>query len=180
MRTSSLSATFVGLALFLLTTGCSSPNPSASCIPVSLTVTYKGKPVEDAQVTFAADGKDTRTCQGTTDQSGRAILGTFSTDDGAMPGSYKVSVSKAKGMRGAVTAGMGDASKIDSDAAAGLSGKASFVDPAAAYTSQINKKGEVKNPEQALPVKYATVDTSGLTFTVQGPGANDFKVELKD
>lgn len=177
MRTFSLSAAFLGLALSLLTSGCSGPNPSAECIPVSLTVTYKGKPIEGAQVSFNAAGKGARSCQGTTDESGRAVIGTFSTDDGAMPGAYTVAVGKAKNLAGT---GMGDASKIDRDAAAGLKGGASFQDPAANYLKHMNAKGELKEQEQALPPKYADPATSGLKFTVEGPSANDFKVELKD
>jgi len=177
MRTFPLSAAFLGLALSLLTSGCSAPNPSAECIPVSLTVTYKGKPIEGAQVTFSAVGEGARSCQGTTDESGRATIGTFSTDDGAMPGAYTVAVSKAKNLTGT---GMGDASKIDRDAAAGLKGGPSFQDPAANYLKHMNAKGELKEQEQSLPPKYADPATSGIKFTIEGPNANDFSVELKD
>ena len=41
-------------------------------------------------------------------------------------------------------------------------------------------EGGFKESESALPSKYANIDSSGLKFTVQGPGANDFKADLKD
>lgn len=181
MRTSALSAACVVLTLSLLTTGCGGPNPSAGCIPVSLTVTYKGQPVESAQVTFRATGDGARTCQGTTDQSGRAVIGTFSTDDGALPGSYTVSVSKSAEV-GGTSSGVGDPSLVDRDAAAGLTkgGPASFQDPAATYLKNLDAQGNVKEAASTLPTKYANADTSGLSFTVQGPSANDFTVDLKD
>jgi hypothetical protein len=62
------------------------------CVPTSLTVTFQGKIVEGAQVTFWSQSVGGRTCQGTTDSSGKAILGTFSMSDGALPGAYRVSI----------------------------------------------------------------------------------------
>lgn len=181
MRTSSLVAACALLAVSLLATGCGPPNASEGCVPVSLTVTYKGQPVEGAQVTFNAVGDGARTCQGTTDNSGRAVIGTFSTDDGALPGSYKVSVSKSTETAGS-SAGMGDPSLVDRDAAAGLTkgGPTSFQDPAAGYLKQLDAQGNIKEAGSTLPSKYANIDSSGLSFTVQGPSANDFTVDLED
>ena len=84
MRTLSLTAVCFLLGLSVMTSGCSDPGSSEACIPVSLTVTYKGAPVEGAQVTFHSAGEGARTYQGRTDASGRAAIGTFSTDDGAL------------------------------------------------------------------------------------------------
>lgn len=173
MRTSSLVAACALLAVSLLATGCGPPNASEGCVPVSLTVTYKGQPVEGAQVTFNAVGDGARTCQGTTDNSGRAVIGTFSTDDGALPGVYKVSVAKA-------TATGDLAGLADPTLASGGDTGPSMADPTKIYRAQMDGEGTFKEAESSLPAKYANIDSSGLQFTVQGPGANDFKAELTD
>jgi len=183
MRNSSLAAACAVLAVSMLACGCGAPNPSEGCIPVSLTVTYKGQPVEGAQVTFHADGEGARTCQGTTDQSGKAVIGTFAIDDGAMPGLYKVSVAKATDKGG--VAGMGDPSLVNQDNTTGDPSKGQMpsmasADPTKSYLAQMKGQGGFKEAESALPAKYANIDSSGLKFTVQGPGANDFKAELKE
>jgi len=178
MRNSSFAAACTVLAVSMLACGCGAPNPSEGCIPVSLTVTYKGQPVEGAQVTFSAAGEGTRTCQGTTDQSGIAVIGTFGTDDGAMPGPYQVSISKASNKGG--LAGMGDPAMIDNDTKGEIPSMAT-ADPTKAYRAQMKgEEGGFKEAESSLPTKYANIDSSGLKFTVQGPGANDFKADLKD
>jgi len=183
MRNSSLAAACAILAVSMLACGCGTPNPSEGCVPVSLTVTYKGQPVEGAQVTFNAAGEGARTCQGTTDQSGKAVIGTFGTDDGAMPGAYKVSVAKATDKGG--LAGLADPSLATTDNTTGDPSKGdmpniSSADPTKAYLGQMQGQGGFKDAESSLPSKYANIDSSGLQFTVQGPGANDFKADLKD
>ena len=184
MRYSALPVLCASLVIALLATGCGGPNPSAGCLAVSLTVTMKGQPVEGAQVTFTANGEGARNCQGTTDKAGKAIIGTFSTDDGAMPGAYKVSVSKAteKGN----LAGMADPSLASGgkalaqgDLSKGNMPSMAAVDPTKAYLGQMEGDG-FKDAESALPKKYANVETSGLQYTVQEPGPNDFTVDLKE
>ena len=180
MRTLSFTAVCFLLGLSVMTSGCSDPGASEGCIPVSLTVTYKGAPVEGAQVTFHSAGEGARTCQGRTDASGRAAIGTFSTDDGALAGAYKVSVAKAAEQK--IAKGMNDPSL-----AAGGTGNAASggglqaQDPVAGYLQQMSgKDGQALETPNSLPVKYASHETSGIAFTVQGPDSNDFKVELTD
>jgi hypothetical protein len=60
--------------------------------PVSGTVTYQGKPVEGAQVTFSTAGAPLASA--TTDNQGRFQLTTRSSGDGAAIGKHKVSVAK--------------------------------------------------------------------------------------
>jgi len=59
--------------------------------PVSGVVTYKGKPVPNADVTFAPDNGG-RAASGRTDSNGRFTLGTFEVSDGALIGKHKVAV----------------------------------------------------------------------------------------
>jgi hypothetical protein len=180
MRTLSLTTACFLLGFSVMTTGCSDPGGSAACIPVSLTVTYKGAPVEGAQVTFHSAGEGARTCQGRTDASGRAAIGTFSIDDGALAGAYKVSVAKAVEQN--VSKGYNDPSLVSGgtgNAAGG--GGLQAQDPVAGYLKQMSgKDGQALETPNSLPAKYASHETSGIAFTVQGPDANDFKVELTD
>jgi hypothetical protein len=180
MRILSLTAVCFLLGLSVMTSGCSAPDASEGCIPVSLTVTYKGAPVEGAQVTFVAKGEGARTCQGMTDDTGRAVIGTFSIDDGALAGAYKVMVSKAVAQND--TTAFNDPSLAAGGTGTGTGGGGlQGLDPTAGYQKHMTgKDGQAKETPNSLPAKYANVDTSGLAFTVAGPGANDFKVELKD
>jgi hypothetical protein len=168
----------LAMSLLLLTAGCGSPNPSGSCVAVSLTVTYKGQPVEGAQVTFTANGGGARTCQGVTDQSGRAVLGTFGIDDGAQPGPYKVSVAKSS-VDGTGNA-MSDPALAGIDTVGGNTGGLQIQDPTLAYREQMNTDGTMKEAESQLPAKYASSEDSGVTFNVESSGSNDFTVDLKD
>jgi len=182
MRYSAFSALCASMTIALVATGCGGPNPSAGCIPVSLTVTMKGQPVEGAQVTFSADGEGARTCQGTTDENGKAVVGTFSTDDGALRGKCKVSVSKATEKGG--LAGLADPSLASTDNTTGDQTKGNMpsmgsADPTKSYLGQM-EGDSFKEADSALPQKYANVDTSGLQYSVQAPGPNDFTVDLKE
>lgn len=170
MRSFSLPGLCAGLLVAVMLVGCGGPDPSAECNAVSLTVTYKGKPVEGAQVAFNSTSNGGRPAQGTTDAAGKAVLGTFSTDDGAMPGKYKVTVSKASG---------GDGTSDPSLVTGALAATGGSGDMTKAYSSQVKADGSVKEAETTLPKKYSTTQTSTLEFTVGTP-PNDFKVDLKD
>ncbi|MBQ16809.1 MAG: hypothetical protein CMJ65_06750 [Planctomycetaceae bacterium] len=171
MRSFSLPGLCAGLLVAVMLAGCGGPDPSAECNAVSLTVTYKGKPVEGAQVAFNSTANGGRPAQGTTDAAGKAVLGTFSTDDGAMPGKYKVTVSKA--------GDGGDGTSDPSLVTGALAATGGSGDMTKAYSSQVKTDGSVKEAETSLPKKYATTQTSTLEFTVGAP-PNDFTVELKD
>jgi len=86
-------AGLAGLALLLAAAGCSDKHTP---IPVSGEVTLDGQPVEAATVYFYAVGdlKEGRTATGQTDKEGKFRLSTLGTNDGALPGNYKVVVSK--------------------------------------------------------------------------------------
>jgi hypothetical protein len=69
--------------------GCS--GGGADMAPVSGTVTYRGKPLPDAQVNFTpVDGGPI--ASGRTDSSGRFRLSTSTPDDGARLGKHKISI----------------------------------------------------------------------------------------
>jgi uncharacterized protein YfaS (alpha-2-macroglobulin family) len=83
------------LFLFATTTGCGSREVSKLPATVSAqgTVTLDGKPVENASVVFLATS-GSHHATGTTDSAGRFRLKAFPEKDGAVPGSYKVEISK--------------------------------------------------------------------------------------
>ncbi len=130
------------------------PNRPATA-PVSGTVTYQGSPVENATVTFLASAPDGKSAVGRTDASGKFALMTFAPGDGAVPGQYKVMISKQ------VTEG-------------GVSEEEAYK-----YIERGENPPEptVKN---LLPEKYTAADTSGLSADVTESGENTFTFELTD
>jgi hypothetical protein len=75
--------------------GASRPTNRPETVPASGTVTYQGKPVAGATVTFVADSPaSARGAVARTDESGQFKLTTFDAGDGAIPGNYRVTVAK--------------------------------------------------------------------------------------
>jgi hypothetical protein len=129
----------------LLAAGCGG---AAKTAPVSGTVTYKGKAVPNAHVTFAPeDGR--RAAEGVTDQGGRFALGTFTTNDGALIGKHRVNII-ARGP---------DRPPKPGESSSGMPGETMPGDP-------------------VIPQKYFAPDTSGLTFEVKpGSNRADFELK---
>jgi hypothetical protein len=78
--------------------GCGGSGPRT--IPVSGTVTYKGKPVANANVSFAPEDPSGLIATGVTDSSGHFKLGTLAAEDGAIVGKYRVTVIARQARRG--------------------------------------------------------------------------------
>jgi hypothetical protein len=74
----------------LMATGCGDGHPK--CIKVSGVVTYRGKPIENAGVTFMPKGA--HPASGKTDAAGRFTLTSFVPGDGAAVGDHVVCISK--------------------------------------------------------------------------------------
>jgi hypothetical protein len=150
MRYSSL------LIALLLTPGCSQDDGLPDTTPVRGTVTYQGKPVAGAVVTFLTSGPTTSPpATGTTTADGTFELTTFKNSDGAVPGSYLVGVSKFE------TVGL-DPNADDSMEAAAA--RANAPPP---------------QTRSLLPEKYADPARSGLTFEVKEGETNEYKIELR-
>jgi hypothetical protein len=135
------------LLLGALTAGCGGTSKTAA---VGGRVTYKGKPVPNANVSFTPTEGDSRAAEGLTDSDGRFTLRTFATNDGALPGKYRISVI-ARGPNRLPKAG---------ETGSGMPGEMMPGDP-------------------TIPLKYFTPDTSGLTHEVTR-GSNRVDLELKD
>lgn len=121
-------------------------------------VTYGGQGVAGATVTFVPQsGKGAAVAM--TDPSGNFQLMTAGSL-GALPGSYKVTVTKTQESGGAAPANDPEAARK-----ADMAG----LKPAAAQAAA---------PKNALPEKYAAPDKTPLTFEVKSSGKNDFQLEL--
>jgi hypothetical protein len=149
-------AGFVALAAVL---GCSG---SGNLATVSGVVRHNGNPVEGAKVTFHStaevEGKAGLSFSALTDSSGKYVIATgVGKAPGIPPGLYKVTITKMKGGSGAME-GL-DQGQLE---AAGAGG------------------GSVQN---ALPMEYATLNTSKLSVTVEvGKNPNkdfDLKGEVR-
>ena len=74
-------------AVLFAVSGCA----KSDMAPVMGTITLKGQPTENAEVTFNPQGPG-RIATGHTDASGQFKLSTAKPDDGAMPGDYVVTL----------------------------------------------------------------------------------------
>lgn len=63
-------------------------------VPVTGVLTYKGQPVEGAQINFIPASAGESAAYATSEKDGSFKLTTFVAGDGAAPGSYKVTVNK--------------------------------------------------------------------------------------
>ena len=153
------SVVLVGVSLAI---GCQQSGPDRpKTFPVTGKVTLGGQPVEGATVSFQAAQNS---ATGTTDAGGIYKLTTFAAGDGAVPGEYKVAITKFEG--GAAPSG----------AASGSGGLASGELPDD-YEAPEEGAEEPAAPENELPAKYADAETSGLTATVsEGENTKDFEL----
>lgn len=122
---------------------------------VSGQVTYKGQPLPKGTITFApVDGSGSGAFGEIVE--GSYSLTTHSTNDGARPGAYRVTITSAE-----------------------------TVTPKAAYDTDPNATPEAsvaksqRTAKHHVPTKYASPDTSNLTAEVK-PQSNHFDFDLVD
>ena len=157
-------------------------------VPVNGIVTLDGKPVEGATVTFGTDdGK--RSYGGFTDASGAFSLSGGGVL-GALPGTYKVTVTKSKKIEGSdgMEAGNSDAMKQMEKMA--KESKGSNKGPGGMMPGKMGPgmapggmmpgggTGVVAPPKSELPSVYATMKSTTLTVTVPAPNL-PITLELK-
>lgn len=114
-------------------------------------VRYKGQPVARARVTFHGPATP-RAAVGTTNSAGEFTLGTMTPGDGAVVGEYRVSVTT-----------------FTPEAIAKMS-------PA---QQELLGRGE-KVVGSGVPVRYASLEKSGLSAVVTRGAENRFQFELSD
>ena len=91
-----LTSLFFSASVVLVMSGCgggAGPDERPARVAVSGTVLLEGKAVEGATVTFRSVSKGPGAI-GKTDATGRFVLSTYESGDGAVPGKYNVGVSK--------------------------------------------------------------------------------------
>lgn len=141
----------------LVFAGCGKPKDDGlpPRVRASARITYQGRPVSGAHVTFAPNERTGKPAFGSTNHRGVAKLATFEIKDGAIAGEYTVTVSKM--------------CAEDDGPASGNPGVPSGL---GRQTS-----ARVIN---LLPSKYQSRKTSDLAAKVVSGEKNDFKFELKD
>ncbi len=91
-RTSWLSCvSLCGMGLLAIS-GCG----GVKTVPVTGTVTLDGKTLDGVSIVFVPTEKEGKQANGRTDASGTFTLSSVGADQGALPGSYKVGLSKLK------------------------------------------------------------------------------------
>jgi len=135
---------------------CSKSGRLEGVQPVTGVVTYQGSPVTGATVTFSPQGGGVRAAAATTDAQGNFQLTTLQSNDGAMPGEYRVVVTKIETTSTEMT---------DEE-----------------MQKHIEKHGAPPTVESKnlLPEKYAKRDTTDLTATVKQGEKNHFEFALSD
>ena len=142
---------------------------TAATVPVTGTVTLDGAPVAGAIVAFAPKAQGVSAAFGTTDASGQFTLTTVQPGDGAMVGSYDVTVTKTTAPAGAAS-GPSDYDPDSQDS----------VDAAYAEHYASEEEGADTEPKDLLPTKYKDAATSELKAEVTAGGDNNFTFALTE
>lgn len=152
----------LGSCVVLTSLGCSGgpkkPADMPELTPCTITVTYKGEPVEGASVLLSPQsGK--YSAAGTTDASGNAVMKTDGNYEGVVAGEFLATVTKLE--------------KLD------------YVAPPEPedFTKHMEWEEELKKqpvPKNLLPEKYASFGSSGLKVTVSAGSPAQETLELTD
>ena len=145
--------------------GCGSGGSFPTTYPVTGVVKVNGKPIEGAIVAFQIDsGKENAI--GTTNASGEFKLSMFRPSDGAIPGQYRVAVSKVS------------AEDIVTDALP--AGQLASGDLPDDYAPPVDTgQAMPKATKSEIPEKYSNDKTSGLRATVTASDSNHFEFDLE-
>jgi septal ring-binding cell division protein DamX len=146
---------FCSLALILCTIGCGGTNLPVT-VSVTGKVTYQDKPVDGAQVVLNNIDPAGKPASGITDAQGNFAVQTYvdptAQARGAVPGSYKVTVTKTE-----------KSSMSSTD----------MMNASAGGTKPVG-------PKNLLPEKYASVTTTDLPAEIKKGTSEVLKLELKD
>lgn len=137
-------------AVCLFAIGCSGGAQNPPTAPVTGKVTYKGQAVEGAAVKFVPNNSEANVANATTGADGTYALSTFESGDGAMAGSYKVSVRKLVSVQQGI--------QKDGEHA----GEPAYVN------------------RDMLPNKYKSANNTPLQFEVIADKDNSFDIDLVD
>lgn len=131
--------------------GCGGGSQRPPTYPVEGTVTIGGKPLADATITFRPDSWDNgqRPANGQTDADGRYQLTTFSRGDGAMEGSYRITITQFEAVASEDTV-----ADVDDE---------SYTPP----------EGPLPTAKNRLPKNLADPEQSGLTARVEADASGN-------
>lgn len=150
--------------LFLLSVvlllGCSSQPSREPVFKVSGKVTYLGKPVPAADLTFVSEDGKGRSAFGRTNDAGEYELTTFSSNDGAVEGKHSVTIIQVP-----VPPNLPTLPDTESE---------EYAPP------EDNVSTDPVLPKTTLPAKYASATSSGLIAVVNAEGENVINFDLKD
>jgi|GEM_PF-344354 len=156
--------TAAATALLMLGFGCGDGSGFASRYPVTGKVTYKGEPVKSAAINFIPVDPEGRPAGGRV-KDGEYVLTTVDTDDGAIPGKYKVIV---------------DDRELDPDAMrTAADAEAKKKKTTYAVIPQHLQAQALKKMKSSLPGKYQDASTSDVEVEVKEE-TNTIAIELKD
>lgn len=140
--------------------GCSSGSVPGT-FPVNGTVTFNGKPVDGATISFVGKGSE-RPATAISTADGKYDLYTLDSR-GALPGNYSVVVSKMEA----------PSDSVNKDAGFDASGKDLSMEQSAANVGKPTPKAK-----QLLPAKFGSPSTTPLSFEVKN-SANNFDIKLE-
>ena len=146
------------LAILCLVGGCQRGPTRPKTVPVDVTVTYRDQLVSGATVVFVPRGGP-RGAVGRTNAEGLAKLMTFVTGDGAIPGSYRVTIDKL----------------LDE---AGPTGKTQ--EEYEAFWKANKGPSNLPPLKCELPWRYGQIEKTDLSAEVSEQGANSFRFNLVD
>jgi len=140
--------------------GCTASDDSGlpKRVPAKAIVTYEGKPVEGATVTFGDAA--IRGAVGNTDESGEVTLWTYEPGDGVIPGKYTVAIRKLEVL--------------------------ALPDPETVSPEEYSRMAHEMNralsgaPRHLVPKRYSKAETSELTAEVVDGSENVFTFNLED
>lgn len=160
------------LAMALVGCGGAGDGNRPARVPATGTVLLDNQPLTDATVVFIPQdhsyGASART-----DNAGRFELQTFETADGAVPGTFQVTVRKFE-MEGAAAGPFGDPSASDDgDDDGGGNGGGNGMPRGGDET-----EAPTVVEKSLIPERYGKPGTSELVFTVSEGADNDFVLEL--
>jgi hypothetical protein len=154
------------LLVLMCAVGCTGSSGAPELIPVSGTVMYKGAPVEGAMVNFHHD-KAPRISSGVTDKEGKFVLTMLESEDGAMPGTNIITVTKGAAPA-AAPAATSNAAPSPEDLAKKMADFKAANDP--------KKKKEAAGE---LPAKYGSQTTTPLKEEISATN-NKVVLQLAD
>ncbi|MCA9193467.1 MAG: carboxypeptidase regulatory-like domain-containing protein [Planctomycetales bacterium] len=163
MLFSKLKCLFVCGTLISLSAFAGCGDPGIGTVPVKGKVLVDGNPLEGVVVVFnPSEGSSGRAASGRTDAQGIYALTTVVNGDGALPGDYKISVSKYENEDDGLP------KEVDPNSESSLDD----------IYGKLDTRKEVKS-KNFIAEKYSNHFGSGLTATVSDSGENNFDFNVE-